>query len=97
MDNVTFYAGEELEFKTGRIKYDMSLDEAIKYYKYIIDTYHTGIPGIGINVNDEEWDILSGKAIMESDLKYVPDIKNNPATIQAIEKLKKVFPDYEVL
>ena len=96
MTNVTFYTGEELEFHMGRFYDNLTLEQAISRFKSI--EHPMGLKGIGIKVEDtgDYWDLLVGHSINISDLNYVPDIKNLPETQQAIDTLKKAFPDFSI-
>lgn len=94
MDKVTFYTGEELEFHMGRFYDNLTLEQAINRFKSI--EHPMGLKGIGIRVEDTDWDLLTGRSINVSDLNYVPEIKDLPETKQAIEVLKKAFPDFNI-
>lgn len=95
MDKVTFYAGEELEFHMGRFYDNLTLEQAINRFKSI--EHPMGIKGIGIQTEDSGcWDLLTGHSINVSDLNYVPEIRDLPETKQAIETLKKAFPDFNI-
>ena len=81
-----------------------SVDEAIAVWSRIPPERMNGIPSIGIHIHTEgtepyedvEMDILSGKVIDLEILDYVPDITDNPKTIEVIAELIDKLPNIEV-
>jgi len=95
-EHVTFYVGEDLEFHTGKFAEGLTLDQAIARYRTIKRA--RGIKGIGIDFGGiDAWDLVQGETINISDLNYVPQIKERPETQEAIEQLKRAFPDFKVV
>lgn len=91
---VTFYAGEDIEFKTGKFWENLTIEQAIDRFKSL--TKSRGIKGIGINSDDlGEWELVTGHTIQISNLNCVPDIRDLPETQNALELIKKAFPEFE--
>lgn len=108
MKEITFTVAECSEFKTmGELHEGIeTIEEAIKLYHSIDPTRMNGIPCIGINFHepgtedymDDEADLLIAGRIETSSLGLFLDTENanEPKLLNAIEVLKKEFPQEEV-
>lgn len=104
MKEITFTVAECSEFKTmGEIHEGIeTIEEAIKLYHSIDPTRMNGIPCIGVNFHepgtedymDDEADLLIAGRIETSCLGLFLDVENanEPKLLNAIEVLKKEFP-----
>lgn len=104
MKEITFTVAECSEFKTmGEIHEGIeTIEEAIKLYHSIDPTRMNGIPCIGANFHepgtedymDDEADLLIAGRIETNSLGLFLDVENanEPKLLNAIEVLKKEFP-----
>lgn len=104
MKEVTFTVAECNEFKTMGEYHEgiETIEEAIKIYRSIDPTRMNGIPCIGINFHepgtedymDDEADLLIAGRLESSSLGLFLNAENanEPKLLNAIEVLKKEFP-----
>ena len=82
-----------------------TVEKAAALYRKIPPERMHGIPSIGITLHrkgqpayeDLQLDILSGGTIDTGLIHYVPEAENNPLVWEAVEELKKLFPEKEVV
>lgn len=82
-----------------------TVEKAAALYRKIPPERMHGIPSIGITLyrkgqpayEDLQLDILSGGTIDTGLIHYVPEAENNPLVWEAVEELKKLFPEKEVV
>ena len=82
-----------------------TVEEAATIYRNIPPERMNGIPAIGIRLHrkgqpayeDLQLDILNGRTIEIGLIHYVPEAENNPLVWEAVEELKRLFPEKEVV
>ena len=82
-----------------------TVEEAAAIYRNIPPERMNGIPAIGIRLHrkgqpayeDLQLDILNGRTIEIGLIHYVPEAENNPLVWEAVEELKRLFPEKEVV
>lgn len=82
-----------------------TVEKAAAIYRNIPPERMNGIPAIGITLHrkgrpayeDLHLDILSGRIIDTGLIHYVPESENNTLVWEAVEELKRLFPDKEVV
>ncbi len=82
-----------------------TVEKAAAIYRNIPPGRMHGIPAIGITLHrkgqpayeDLQLDILNGGTIEIGLIHYVPEAENNPLVWEAVEKLKRLFPEKEVV
>ena len=104
---VTFTVAECGEFHSlGECHEDIgTLEEAAAIYRKIRPERMNGIPSIGIKIHvegaaeieDMQFDILSGREIDRGILMLAPDSCSHTVVQEIIRKLAEMFPDKEVV
>lgn len=82
-----------------------TVEEAAAIYRNIPSERMNGIPAIGIKLHrkgkpayeDIQIDILTGDEISTGLLHFDSEAESNPLVWEAVEKLKKLFPEKEVV
>ena len=106
-EHVTYTVAECSEYHSIGMYYDNigSVEEAAKIYKKMDASPIHGIPAIGIRIHkdgddeldDDQMDIVVGKRIDTESLVYYPRLYKNKIVQEAINEMKKIFPDYKVM
>lgn len=82
-----------------------TVEEAAAIYRNIPQERMHGIPAIGIKLHrkgqpayeDSQFDILNGQGIDTSLIHYVSEAENSSLVWKAVEELKRLFPEKEVV
>ena len=96
----TFSVAECSEFHSLGEYYEgiQTVEEAVCLYKKIPPERLNGIPGISIVVEDDgEADIVYGRFIDMSCLKYLPSLQDDEAVKDTFNYLIGEFPDKDVM
>ncbi len=105
--NMRFTVAECGEFHSlGEYHENMkTVEKAAAIYRSIPPERMHGVPSIGITLHrkgkpayeDLQLDILNGGTIETGLIHYVPEAENNPLVWEAVEELKRLFPEKEVV
>lgn len=99
-NRITFSVAECSEFHSLGEYYEgiQTIEEAVRLYKRIPPERLNGMPGISIVVEDDgEADIVYGRFIDMSCLKYLPSLQNDGTVKDTFKYLLREFPEKDVM
>ena len=105
---VTYTVAESSEFHTfGELHEGIpTLQEAIEVYEKLKhESTLNAIPALGINlhevgtsdIQDMQWDFLSGDRLDLTGLMYMPEMSQNEEVIEALHQMADKYPDVEIV
>ena len=105
---VTYTVAESSEFHTfGELHEGIpTLQEAIKVYEKLKhESALNAIPALGINlhevgtsdIQDMQWDFLSGDRLDLTGLMYMPEMSQNEEVIEALHQMADKYPEVEIV
>ena len=105
---VTYTVAESSEFHTfGELHEGIpTLQEAIEVYEKLKhESALNAIPALGINlhevgtsdIQDMQWDFLSGDRLDLTGLMYMPEMSQNEEVIEALHQMADKYPDVEIV
>lgn len=105
---VTFTVAESSEFHSfGELHEGIpTLQDALKIYEKLCEESKlNAIPALGINlhtvgtqeIEDAQWDFLSGGRLDLTGLMYLPEMSQNAEVMEALHELADTYPDVEIM
>ena len=98
-ETLTYYVAECMEFPVlGEYHEVDTLAEAVKLYEKIPADRMNGVKGIGFNLDDGSdyagaYLLMEGGKVVTEMIDLVEHYKNSPLVQQAVEEIKKYYPD----